>query len=189
MKPHVISRNELPASEAKWITLEKIKYKDQDGRERFWEVASRKTRKESGIDAVAILTILQPKDKSPPAIVILEQYRPPVDQYVIELPADGGETPEQAAIRELKEETGFEAEGIIESSYLMVTSPGMSTANMKLVALRVPIENENALKDLPEQVLEPGEYIVRKGFAIDARLSHFALGYHFSTQLGRGDVL
>lgn len=31
--PQVISREELPASEAKWVTLEKIKYRDQDGKE------------------------------------------------------------------------------------------------------------------------------------------------------------
>lgn len=37
---------------------------------------------------------------------------------------DAGETPEHAAIRELKEETGFEAEEIIESSNIMVNDPG-----------------------------------------------------------------
>lgn len=31
--PQVVSREELPASEAKWVTLEKIKYRDQDGKE------------------------------------------------------------------------------------------------------------------------------------------------------------
>lgn len=37
---------------------------------------------------------------------------------------DEGETPEQAAIRELEEETGFRADGVIESSPLMVSDPG-----------------------------------------------------------------
>lgn len=33
--------------------------------------------------AVAILALLQPKDKSPPATIIIEQFRPPVEKYVI----------------------------------------------------------------------------------------------------------
>lgn len=38
---------------------------------------------------------------------------------------DPGETPESTAKRELKEETGFEADAIIESSSLMVSDPGL----------------------------------------------------------------
>ena len=42
--------------------------------------------------------------------VLVKQYRPPLDAYTIELPAgliDANETPQEAAIRELKEETGY----------------------------------------------------------------------------------
>ncbi len=56
-----------------------------------------------------------------PEIVLQKQYRPPLDKIVIELPAgliDAGETAEQAAIRELKEETGYVAEAI-ETSPIM----------------------------------------------------------------------
>lgn len=38
---------------------------------------------------------------------------------------DEGETPEQAAIRELQEETGFKADKVLETSTLMVSDPGM----------------------------------------------------------------
>lgn len=39
---------------------------------------------------------------------------------------DRDETPEQAAIRELQEETGFKAKSVIESSPLLVCDPGES---------------------------------------------------------------
>lgn len=49
---------------------------------------------------------------SGPEVVLQKQYRPPIGKIVIEVPAglvDAGESPEQAAIRELKEETGYVA--------------------------------------------------------------------------------
>ena len=48
--------------------------------------------------------------KAGPEIILQKQYRPPIDKVVIEVPAglvDAGETAEEAAIRELKEETGY----------------------------------------------------------------------------------
>ena len=43
-------------------------------------------------------------------IILIRQYRYPLGRFIYELPAgliEAGETPEQAAIRELKEETGY----------------------------------------------------------------------------------
>ena len=45
-----------------------------------------------------------------PEVILQKQYRPPIDKVVIEVPAglvDEGETAETAAVRELKEETGY----------------------------------------------------------------------------------
>ena len=49
-------------------------------------------------------------------------------KYSTELPAgliDDGETPEQAGIRELREETGYKAEGVIDSSAVLANDPGL----------------------------------------------------------------
>lgn len=49
--------------------------------------------------------------ESQPRLVLIRQYRYPVDAYIYELPAgliDGDETPGMAAAREMKEETGLD---------------------------------------------------------------------------------
>lgn len=46
-----------------------------------------------------------------PKLVLIKQYRYPLDAYIYELPAglvDGDETPAEAAVREMREETGLE---------------------------------------------------------------------------------
>jgi ADP-ribose pyrophosphatase len=205
LDPKVLSAQELPASEAKWITLKKLKWRDPDGKERLWECAERKTRGSSGIDAVAVLAVIRSKTNAfPLSTVIIEQYRPPIDKFIIELPAglvDGGETAEQAAIRELEEETGYKADGVLQSSPLIVSDPGMTTANMKLVMLSVVLED---MMETPDAKLDAGEFIVKrvvelatlneelklydtKGFVVDARLSHFAYGYDMAQRIRDGE--
>jgi len=49
-------------------------------------------------------------EEKPYRLVMIRQYRYPMDEYLYELPAgliEEGETDAQAAIREMKEETGF----------------------------------------------------------------------------------
>ncbi|CEL57920.1 putative Nudix hydrolase P35G2,12 OS=Schizosaccharomyces pombe (strain 972 / ATCC 24843) GN=SPBP35G2.12 PE=3 SV=1 [Rhizoctonia solani AG-1 IB] len=202
-KPEIIKTEELSAQDAKWVTLQKITWRDEEGKERPWEVASRKTRGDGGIDAVAILAVLRSESKSfKPSTVIIEQYRPPVGAYVVELPAgliSSGESAEETAIRELEEETGYKASGVAEVSPLLVSDPGMTSANMKLIALNVDVKEGEE----PSQKLDEGEHIVkkiveldnlmeelqgyeRKGFLIDARLHHFAAGWHMARRVVNG---
>lgn len=49
-------------------------------------------------------------------VILIRQYRPPVDRHVVELPAgliEIGENPETAVQRELREETGYQAGKIV----------------------------------------------------------------------------
>ncbi|KAF8329107.1 uncharacterized protein EI90DRAFT_3125418 [Cantharellus anzutake] len=218
----LVGSHELEAKSAKWVTLKEICWLDEDGRERRWEAAERKTRGSAGIDAVAIIAILRPTETGEALhTVIIEQYRPPVGSYVVEAPAgrhsapssleslitpsfhgpgliDEDEDVEQAGIRELEEETGLKASGVIYTSPLQVCDPGMTTANMKLIVVDVPVRS---VKDaLPDQKLEASEHIVRRivpletlneelkayaerGFSVDARLSHFAIGWELANKL------
>ncbi len=73
--------------------------------------------------AVAVLA-LTPENK----IVLVEQYRKPMERALVEIPAgklEPGEKPEVTAVRELEEETGYECNRLdhIISFY---TSPGFA---------------------------------------------------------------
>ncbi|EFE38484.1 nucleoside diphosphate-sugar hydrolase (predicted), partial [Trichophyton verrucosum HKI 0517] len=66
------------------------------------------TRTDSAIDGVGIVAILS--RPSGPELLLQKQYRPPIDMVTIEIPAglvDAGETAEECAVRELREETGY----------------------------------------------------------------------------------
>ncbi|KAH9975989.1 NUDIX hydrolase domain-like protein [Lactifluus volemus] len=200
-QPKILSIEDLDTTDAKWVSLKKINWQDQKA-SRVWEAATRRTRAESGVDAVAILALIRSKTRTfPLSTVIVEQFRPPMDKFVVELPAgliDEGETPERAAIRELQEETGYAAEGVLESSAVLATDPGMTTANMKLVVLDVPLDGEMVS---PDQDLQDGEVIVRRAvelkllygllkesYLVDARLLHLAAGFDLAERLRAGDI-
>lgn len=90
---------------------------DTKGRNFGYYFATRKQENElvckTGItrpDGAVIYALL--KD-SPDRIVLIKQYRYPLNKYLYELPAgliDAGETPQETAVRELYEETGLEFE-------------------------------------------------------------------------------
>ncbi len=63
------------------------------------------------------------------AVLLIEQYRAPVDETILELPAGKldveGEDPVAAAVRELEEEVGFTA-GRVEHLMSFYTGPGFT---------------------------------------------------------------
>lgn len=135
------------------------------------------------IDGVGILTILNKPEG--PELLLQKQYRPPIDMVVVEVPAgliDAGESPEECAVRELKEETGYV--GVAEEtspvmyngmfvdsgshlSFLFFffgwlircpgSDPGLCNTNLNMVHVRVDMtlpENQN-----PKPQLEDNEFI------------------------------
>lgn len=90
----------------------RIEYEDQAGKTRRWEAAQRTTRRANAeVDAVHIVALLQKPGGQ--EILLQKQFRPPVNKICIEFPAgliDEGETPEDCAVRELAEETGYVGE-------------------------------------------------------------------------------
>jgi ADP-ribose pyrophosphatase len=195
-EPIITKISDLPVEEAKWVTLKKIEYTDQVGKARTWETASRKTRGKSGVDAVAMGNILLHPSR-PPSTMVVIQYRPPLDAYTVEWPAgliDAEETAEEAAIREFKEETGYDCR-ILSVSPPQAADPGLSNTNMQLVMVEVNLGEGD---EEPEQRLEDGEHIQRiivpltkfydrlvdyskkERMIVAAKLFHFAAGMHFA---------
>ena len=65
-------------------------------------------------------------------VLLVRQYRKPVEDHLLEVPAGGvepGESPEQAALRELQEEVGYTAKEIQLLSSFWI-SPGWCTEYM-----------------------------------------------------------
>jgi ADP-ribose pyrophosphatase len=85
-------------------------------------------------------------------LVLLKNYRYPVQKWLYEVPAgkiDPGETPMQAAERELKEETGYTAEEIIQVG-AFYSSPGICTEKLYLFAATGLVAGEQALEPSEE---------------------------------------
>ncbi len=68
----------------KWLRLEEVSYRSEDGQERKWERVSRTTskgEKSCGVDGVAIRTVLRNrKGGKEDAFVFVRQYRPAVQR-------------------------------------------------------------------------------------------------------------
>lgn len=174
-RSRILSSRLLSNDDAKWVRMRAITWVDPTGRERQWESTERSTRKGDAdgrcallMTAVAIFTVIK-RPSSEPHTLLVRQFRPPVGSCVIELPAglidegeDGKDGATRAALRELREETGYRDEpGHSKVTVQTVTpithnDPGMSTANMRLCVVEIQLSD-----DAPEPVAEPdeGEFI------------------------------
>lgn len=100
--------------ESKFITRYDITYETVDGREKIYEMISRDkniTSQEQLYNRPADAVVLIVTDESGERILLNKEFRLAVGQHVYNFPAgliDPGETPEESARRELKEETGLD---------------------------------------------------------------------------------
>ncbi|KAI0399494.1 NUDIX domain-containing protein [Xylaria palmicola] len=194
----VLSTELLENKDARWINLVKITYEDQNGQVRTWEGTRRPTRpKSSAVDAVQMLAIREPPGGGGAELLLEKQFRAPAGGLVVEFPAglvDEGETVEAAALRELREETGYVGEVIGERAGqrpIFFSSPASSSSTTFMIQIKVDAGREENRNPKPQ--LEDGEFIEcfwvpfkdlyeecrrleMQGFAIDGKLGAFAEG-------------
>ena len=166
-----------------WILLNELKYCDRRGKIRSWEAAAR----QNSAGAVAMICTLKPSNR----LILVRQYRPPVDRLTIEFPAglvNPGESPEETAVRELREETGYRGKvlRILPPAY---SSPGLTSEATRLALMEADESEQGELQTQFDESEDIETLLVDKhaladflceadlrGEAVDGKLLSYALG-------------
>jgi ADP-ribose pyrophosphatase len=106
-------------------------------------------------------------------VLIVRQYRPAVEQYTLEFPSgliDPGETPAEAARRELLEETGYQADTVEDLGPMLPDTGRLGNRIFTCVA--------TGLQCLPDRVPEEGIEVITwpldelRRATLDGRFDH-----------------
>ena len=168
--------NEKTVYEGQWLSVRETIYENKTGAQLTWETVH---RKRSTVGVVIVAQLMPSK-----RFVLIKQYRPAINGYIISFPAGLGFDDPGHALVELKEETGYKGKVI---SYSPVLKSGASLVNdsARIVYMEVD-ENDPANKN-PIQELEPSEDIevclVSFHEAKDYLLKQEAAGVHIAANL------
>ena len=162
--------------EGKFLSYYVATYTTEKGHEKKYELISRNknlTKEEFGKNAPAGVGML-PFHKDKNRVLLQKEFRLACNRWVYNFPAgliDQGETPEQAAERELMEETGVKLVRIVDSLSPSYASQGTSDELMVIVICECDGEIVNSTfeeeeiranwytKDEVRKLLKDGEYM------------------------------
>ncbi|PKR78914.1 ADP-ribose pyrophosphatase [Halalkalibacillus sediminis] len=156
------------------------------------ELPNGKTSKRELVKHPGAVAIIARTDEG--KVIMVEQYRKPLEKSIIEIPAgklEAGENPEETAKRELAEETGYEAD---ELSFVVsyYTSPGFADEKLYVYEAKGLKLSENRLDgdedefvDLVEVTLEEAKQMIKQERIHDAKTIH-AIYYLLLDQLNYG---
>ena len=123
----------------RFLNMYELDMVDEKGKHGKYFVSSRAEKiedlkistRENKADGVIIYSVYRDEEKKEEKLVLIRQYRCPIDDYIYEFPAglvDAGEDFKMAGKRELKEETGLDFEPIDAAD--MYTKPFFTTIGM-----------------------------------------------------------
>lgn len=126
-------------TENRFLNMYELDMKSDTGKKSKYYVASRAktiadlkiSTRENTADGVIIYSVYRDEADNQEKLVLIRQYRCPIDTYIYEFPAglvDEGEDFKMAGARELKEETGLDFEPV--SAKDMYTKPYFTTIGM-----------------------------------------------------------
>lgn len=152
------------AFEGRLINVRVDSVRFSDGRESIREVVEHS-------DCVSVVAL-----NSANRVVLVRQYRKAINRFLIEVPAGGidpEEKAENAALRELKEETGYTAEDLQQIAFFW-TTPGFCTEGMyvfvaKSLSAGLPDSDEDENIDVVEVSLSDIPAMIESGDIQDAK--------------------
>ncbi|EFP00217.1 CRE-NDX-2 protein [Caenorhabditis remanei] len=182
----------------KWIQTRQVRFKTSNGQQGVWQSVHRNTKPvEAPADGVSILARVRKEGKL--FLVLIKQYRIPCGKLCLELPAgliDAGETAQQAAIRELKEETGYTSGKVVMESKLCFLDPGLTDDSQCLVVVDVdgdapenlnPIQVLDSTESIEVLLIEQSKLMAyisnldSSSIVVESTLLAYAMGIQFAT--------
>jgi ADP-ribose pyrophosphatase len=151
-------------------------YQNKEGKELSWECVH---RKQSTVGVVIVARLMPSK-----RFILIKQYRPAIDGYIIAFPAGLGFNDPNHALVELKEETGYTGK-IMDVSPVLKSGASLIDDNARIVYAEVD-ENLPANQN-PVQKLEESEDIqvclISKKDAKNFLLGQIEQGTHIAANL------
>ncbi|KAF9133020.1 hypothetical protein BGW39_010810 [Mortierella sp. 14UC] len=164
----------------RWLSLHQVQFQDPSGTQRGWEVCRRikpvsanasattvdtnAVNGSASVDAVDVITIIKNSKNKATYVVLVVQYRPALSAYSLEFPSgliDADEAPQQAALRELEEETGFSTRAghsihVVNVGVPVSYEPGLTGSCSRVVLVEVQMDEDQLLgPDSPLRKAKP----------------------------------
>lgn len=149
--------------QTKWLNLFSTRFDIGDGKDREWMFVSRKDKpykyKKDIADAVVIVPFIDEEH-----LVLLRQFRVPINDYMYEFPAgivEANESILKAAEREITEETGMKIKYCKVCNEVLYNSPGLSDESLSFVFAKVEgtisVSNTEITEDIEAFVCDRNE--------------------------------